>query len=920
MFSTNKMSIRGKILLFMLLLLLIPSAILGILVTRRLIILSDQNADDSSLALLEEELAQLNRTVTNQAERINQVFLQSIYQVTMLDIYAEALFNGEINISNYHSYWWNADAEFDATGRTIPGQEYVDLYESDQISFDVSAYYMPRNKIPNNDPFTWPSDLGYLLNVSSNLDYMFQNMHEANPNFVWIYASFEGDYSLFRNYPYDSMEWTQFDEEDNPVDPNDDWNPQDEEFYINAINIEDDSTAFTAPYYDPIGLIISMGRPIHFNNGTLIGMVGIDITILTLKQEILNIQVLDDGYAFLVDEEGSTIMHPDLGEEFETITALEIGDDTQELNQFNSIVNKMTSGQRGTEKYTKNGVDWYICYAPVPTTKYSLALVVPESNIIAPAMAIRDTISRATVQQVLIMLVILIVAIILIIFLGLLNSNRIVKPIKDVTKMANLVANGDLSRDFKDKDVLPRELAVFHSTFDNLLTSLRYGNKDYYRGDLHRAYNNYVKALELFKTTNNLRGIALTKNNLANVHRARKEFQKAEQLYLESIEIGKQMNDYVGLASRYNNLGLLMLDRGQFQLAKNHIELALQYDQRSNNSQGNVIHKNNLGLMYLQKGEVKFAYRMFSESLALAENIGFERGIAISKLNIGVYYLNIKNYDEAEKFLEQSLAIGKDIRNVNIVKQSLSNLVAVFKARSDIKKVRLYESMYNELKRRSFDKKLVFFVIDYSGSMQGKRIDAAVEGALSVFNTQINPQDEVGIITFDTYSRVVLDLTPVEENRDKITNKINRLRNPHGATSFYDALGDAFNILANRTGNEQRWIIALTDGEDNSSRRYNITQRSQGLLSSLLGIKDKSIQKLISESFLNINLIVIGVGRGLRRIENKIIRLTKEAPRGKYIPIHQPGSAHRAIQNAFHQVREMLSQVDVEGVDFENEY
>lgn len=904
----------------MLIVLLVPSAILGTIVTHQLITLSDHNAADSSRSLLEEELEQLNRTVTNQAERINQVFLDVINQVTMVESYADDIFNDNITVTGYRSYWWDSDQEKAATGRDIPGQSYNDFYDSDYISFDVSAFYIPRTKIVNNDPFDWPVDLDYLLNKSSNLDYMFRNMHEANADLVWIYASFEGEYSLFRNYPYDSMEWTQYDEDDNPVPAEDDWDPQEEDFYQNAISITDDSIAFTPPYYDPIGLIMSVGRPIRFSNGTLIGMVGVDITIQTLKEEILDIQVLDDGYAFLVDEEGSTIMHPDLGDEFEPITSLEIGANNGEIVHFNSIVQRMTEGKEDTETYTKDGVKWYISYAPIPTTNYSLALVVPESNIVAPAEAIRALITATTVRQLMVMLAILLVAVIFIIFLGLLNSNRIVKPIKEVTNMANLIAGGDLSRDFKDKDAMPRELAVFHSTFDNLLTSLRYGNKDYYRGDLHRAYNNYLKALELFKTTNNMKGVALTKNNLANVHRARKEFQKAEQLYLESIEMGKQLNDFKGLASRYNNLGLLMLDRGQFQLAKNHIELALQYDDRSNNITGKVIHTNNLGLIYLEKGELKLAYRMFSEALDLAETLDYERGRAISNLNIGIYYLRVKSYDEAEKHLEISLAIGKEIRDVKLVKQSLSTLVTVFNATSDIKKARLYQSTYDELLRRSFEKKLVLFVIDYSGSMSGARIQAAIDGALAVYQSQINPQDEVGVVIFDSYSRVILDLTPVEDNDKLIYNTINRLRNPRGTTAFYDALGDALNILADRKGNEQRWIIALTDGEDNASRRFSIVQRQQSLLGSLLGIKDKSIQRYIKESFLNINLIVIGVGGALNRVEKEIETLCKEAPRGKYIAIREPGRAHRAIADAFVQVKEMLSQVDVEGVDVYDNY
>ncbi|MHA1212479.1 MAG: cache domain-containing protein, partial [Candidatus Heimdallarchaeota archaeon] len=303
------MRIRERIMVTFIVLLILPPIVMISVSSIRISMISKDNAEETSDVLLAEELESLQRLSADESQKINELIDQIVAEVTMLDTFAEQLFDEDITITPYQSYWWDKDLEFSETGRNIPGIYYDPDYESD-ISFNASCYYIPRDKIDSalgGDPFNWTPELEYLLNTSSNLDIAFRNMAQANPNYVWIYAAFaDPTYSLFRNYPYDSMEWTQFDENDNPVPPADDWDPLEYDWYTNAAILVDDSSAFTAPYYDPAGLIISVGRPVRYDNGTLIGVVSVDITIDTMQESILSLDVSDNGYAFLIDENGDT--------------------------------------------------------------------------------------------------------------------------------------------------------------------------------------------------------------------------------------------------------------------------------------------------------------------------------------------------------------------------------------------------------------------------------------------------------------------------------------------------------------------------------------------------------------------------------------------------------------------------------------
>jgi hypothetical protein len=206
--------------------------------------------------------------------------------------------------------------------------------------------------------------------------------------------------------------------------------------------------------------------------------------------------------------------------------------------------------------------------------------------------------------------------------------------------------------------------------------------------------------------------------------------------------------------------------------------------------------------------------------------------------------------------------------------------------------------------------------MDYSGSMGGPRIRTAIRGAKTLLERQINPQDDVGIVTFSDRSDVALKLTRVETGRDLIVTTLDNLMYPQGNTAFYDALGDAMNLLAEVKGSEQRWLIALTDGLDNSSRDHTI-KVSEGKEIGSRG--DKSIQGVLHRSLMNVNLIIIAIGDELGRVKRDLVRLTKESPIGKYIEITGRADTEKAITDAFRQVRRILAQADVEGIRFDRE-
>ena len=106
-------------------------------------------------------------------------------------------------------------------------------------------------------------------------------------------------------------------------------------------------------------------------------------------------------------------------------------------------------------------------------------------------------------------------------------------------------------------------------------------------------------------------------------------------------------------------------------------------------------------------------------------------------------------------------------------------------------------------------------------------------------------------------------------------------------TAFYDAVREAMIHARDTPSDNSEWIVALTDGEDNSSR-YNV----------------EDLIKLLH----NVSVKVIVITVGSLRNEREIQRLCKA---GDGHHIKADGNAD-SIRKAFQQVQQLISKVHIE--------
>lgn len=162
-----------------------------------------------------------------------------------------------------------------------------------------------------------------------------------------------------------------------------DWNPPDgydpriRPWYRKAT--ADNRTTFTTPYVDMTTnkMVIAIVRPLVVAN-EFAGVISSDIILDTLRQNVMNVKIGKSGYTFIIDNQGTVLVHPD-----ETLLmTTKIQESDESLQQTLAVFNTAGSGSyhyryRGEDKILSfqklTYTDWFLCTTVLKSEAYTLA-------------------------------------------------------------------------------------------------------------------------------------------------------------------------------------------------------------------------------------------------------------------------------------------------------------------------------------------------------------------------------------------------------------------------------------------------------------------------------------------------------------------------------------------------------------------
>ena len=227
----------------------------------------------------------------------------------------------------------------------------------------------------------------------------------------------------------------------------DDYDPRTRSWYTEAVKAND--TIITEPYRDPAGnLVVTIATPVK-RNGTLIGVVGGDLSLKTLVDIIHSVNFGGMGHAFLVNSDGLVLVSPEQNQVMQKLSNIYQGSVPQLVQRLQQVE---TSDQQRLVSFTPmslSSVNWFI------------GLSIDEAKATAPLTQFRTS-----------AIIAMLIAVVAIAILLNLLISVLMRPLRNMSQAMANIAEGDGD--------LTQRLAV--------------ESKDEF-GDLSASFNHFVERI-----------------------------------------------------------------------------------------------------------------------------------------------------------------------------------------------------------------------------------------------------------------------------------------------------------------------------------------------------------------------------------------------------------------------------------------
>lgn len=231
------------------------------------------------------------------------------------------------------------------------------------------------------------------------------------------------------------------------------------DYYIEALN---GATVVAEPMMSKVDgiMVLILATPIKNTSDRIVGVLIETFDANMLGQIVTRVKVGETGYAYMINNNGITIAHPDAELVINQGNTIEEAKKDTNLAQLAELERKMVNGEKGFGTYSYNGVNKYLAYSPVPDSNWSLAISIAQDEVFRGVYILRQNI----IILIVVFMIITIVACMLICML------LVSRPVEVIVNEARKIADGDLniSVDIKSKDELGMLATAFSTMSDNL--------------------------------------------------------------------------------------------------------------------------------------------------------------------------------------------------------------------------------------------------------------------------------------------------------------------------------------------------------------------------------------------------------------------------------------------------------------------
>ncbi len=187
------------------------------------------------------------------------------------------------------------------------------------------------------------------------------------------------------------------------------------------------------------------------------------------------------------------------------------------------------------------------------------------------------------------------------------------------------------------------------------LTAL--GNLAYAQGDAVASEAYYTECLDLYKRMGDVRGVATTLGNLANLNRFTGQLPQAQSFAIECLNILQRLDDVHGVAMISGNLAAIARKRGDYTVALDYSEQAVKQFRKLEDPGNLAIALTNMSSIARRLGRFEESAAHLAECLDLCVERGARRDLGIVFTCTGILNIHMGAHAAAA----QLLAAGEEM-------------------------------------------------------------------------------------------------------------------------------------------------------------------------------------------------------------------------------------------------------------------
>ncbi|MGY5880687.1 MAG: cache domain-containing protein [Candidatus Thorarchaeota archaeon] len=426
--------------------------------------------DQSSLALQTQIEDNMESTAEKTALVINQKLASAQGMIEAAAAELESLFDPASTYAN-RGFYFHEIFE-DDTIAPPPADNHYDPNYDLNVSWDYSSWY--HRDYDDTDYTDYETAEADKLGTVSNMDYIFKSIHDQL-DFRWLYIGFADD-GLFMNYPGSLLDLGNYDPRG--------------EFWYQEIAAGFGDIVYVDPYYDEFDnvLLISIGKLVY-SGGTPLAVISGDITISDIQSKVIDVSVLESGYAFLLNSEGGIVAHPELedtdyaGDDLPYLLDWERDAGTTDpLTEADmDTIRAVLSETSGSLRYTRDDSEHILVFTPVGKGGYICVISVPLDEVLEALPPLEARIAAANAEAAQFILFVTIGGIVIAGIVAVSVSNTITRPLQYLMDLATRNAAARI----RDEPLDTAELQVDET----------YISKDDEIGELARAFQGMLDTI-----------------------------------------------------------------------------------------------------------------------------------------------------------------------------------------------------------------------------------------------------------------------------------------------------------------------------------------------------------------------------------------------------------------------------------------